>query len=224
LSGLDFPNLLLNVATEIAGIAVTVWFVDKVITEHEAEQEAKRWKNVKFKVSWRIEVFINKSLDPLLKIIGLRDKITMAVFWQPMERIDLTNKLDLTVDPELLNPNVFAKNHPITRSLSEKLPTQEDMQALDKFTAEGYRTIEMFGSQFTPDVLDYMLKTLESLEVITKIVPIVIQMLEKTLADPENTEIYKAGTKEMKIISIASAYQDAIQDLVHLHNVLNVEK
>lgn len=214
----DTSSLFLNVFSEIIGIVVTVWFVERTLSEHETD----RWKNAKFKVSWRIEEFINKTLDHLVKTIDL-EGITMGVGWKPTGRIDLTSKLNLIIDPELLNKNMWDRNNPYTKKLYEKLPTLENIEAFEKFTDEGYKIFEMFGNHLDPEVIDYLLKSLEHMEFIKTKFPFYLNILEKTLTDPETTEIYKEGVKESTLVGMASVFYQTVRDLVHLHKILNTE-
>jgi hypothetical protein len=55
----DWDGLLVNAATEVAGIVVTVAYVEWVLRRHEAQ----RWAGTQARVGQRIQVFVNATLS-----------------------------------------------------------------------------------------------------------------------------------------------------------------
>jgi hypothetical protein len=211
---LDLPGFLLNLVSEIIGIIITVWFVDKVLSEHEAG----RWKNVKVKTYWRIEGFIERSLDHLLEIIGLRQGLLVAKnMWRYGEGTRRAFTMTLELDPQLSDIETYLKR------LYEKLPTKEQIQSLEQFTDQGYRILETPGSQLDPDVTDHLLKSLESMEITVIDSLHSLPFAQRAYPDPLPPEVDRIvkQSKEVAIGSIAGNFYQTVWDLIRLHNILN---
>jgi hypothetical protein len=213
---LDIPNLLMNLSSEMLGILVTVGLVDRVLDDREKE----RWKIVQSHASWDIVRFILDAVANLIDISGVGDELGMRIhsgtstptLLSPIAR-EMGYRITLEIDSKLLSDSAYIEK------LKEKLPTEDDIKKVEKPISEGYRIIDIYRNQLTPEILEYMVKSLEGLRLVLLTFPADLRQLEAMPPDTQKTEGDEPD-RERPISSMAYVLSETVKSLVQLNKIL----
>lgn len=149
-------GFLANIATEIMGIIVTVWYVDKIIKSYEKS----RWNPVHSGVIRRVQKFYRECLEELIGIISTKKMMTLA----HVLGAGLTLYLDQKLFEQPKLRSICLERFSIGRSLNTK-----DADIVSGRELEGYTLVDLFGSQMEPDELNDLLDFLEGLESVKRV-------------------------------------------------------
>lgn len=157
---IDTDGFLMNLATEIIGIFVTVIFVDKIIKNYEDE----KWKGVEYKIKKYVQILINATISSVRNSFGYSFEdvcsyeIHNAVYTNPKENFHLMEKELIRISREILEPTVFVRVEKMNRKSWDILII--NFKNLYESTE---RILSLFGSKLTPEQFEILLDIQETI-------------------------------------------------------------
>jgi|GEM_PF-6064134 len=147
----NLSSLLLNLATELLGIIVTIWFVDRILRAYEE----KRWEKSKSSVCKRLEIFCFESFIRLNNIIDLRGIVLPAHLIGTGQVIYVNNLI--------FGEHRSALAKEIRNRITSEPLDEEAFEALKRLSDDILRIIDAFSSLLEPVQFSYLLNTFEEL-------------------------------------------------------------
>ena len=207
---LDLISILTNIFSELIGIIVTVFLIEKILSEHEK----KSWENVKHEIDRKINGFAMKTFLDMLSILDLKDKVDIDIEKTVSKGIASYGLL-LTVEPGLLEGNYFTDEMYINGL--KKLVNDENIHELVFHTSlikqavtDGYKIMDLFREQFSPDLYAHLIQTVEKLERLSNFLEL---NLGKTITS------FKSTRDNSFLHQIAYEYFIPIISLIDLFNM-----
>lgn len=203
-------NYLINIATDIFGIIITVWIIDEIIKSHERKQ----WRLVKYRISKRFVIFIVDFIEYLLRMLKLSNKAvssaTVSGSINNSQIVESSVYIDI-VDPKLLESDEYIftqiKKFPIKK---KEIITICDY--LDQLT----KLIDNYGPQLGPDELIYLLNIQDELFRIKRMFPIFMKVYKELKKDKNLSKLQV----ESPILVMASSMNRLLNRLMSLYKYL----
>jgi predicted MPP superfamily phosphohydrolase len=201
---LDWISILINIISEIIGIIITVFYIDDALSR----QEEKRWENVKYEINRKTKLFALKTLHDLSEMLSLREKISWNIERIKRSKGVSTYTYSLKVDPSILESSYHS--NPYYESIKKNLPNVEDIKNLKDDIHDGYKIMDLFREQLSPDLYVHLMQTLEKLDELEV-------FLKYNLEDITN-KVNRTGDKTF-LEPIADKFKDSIVSVINLFNI-----
>ena len=157
----SFDGLLINLATEVLGIILTVYFVDRIIRNYESE----KWRGVELKIKKYIQVLVNAIISSFRLAFGfsLEDtcnrEVYIRVLNNPNENIHLMDSELVRISKEILEPSVFVHVANMNKKSWDLLNAN-----LKNASNSVERIISLFGAKLTPEQIEILLDVQEIID------------------------------------------------------------
>lgn len=157
----SFDGLLVNLATEVLGIILTVYFVDRIIRNYENE----KWRGVEIKLKKYIQVLVNAIISSIRLAFGfsLEDicnrEVYIQVFNNPNENMHLMDSELVRISKEILEPTVFVHVENMNKKSWDLLNTN-----LKNANDSVEKIISLFGAKLTPEQFEILLDVQEIID------------------------------------------------------------
>lgn len=206
---IDVGSFLLNLSTEVLGIIITVWYVDKIISSHNQAQ----WRITNQLIEKRIKTILDGILTVFSFTYGaleaIENKFTLH---------DRVHKFDVVID--------FVREHAISLKNDKDLPKKilllsltdihEFGETILKNQAEISNLIDMFGARISPNQMESLISIQDALKNIESRLPSLNLQFKKEI---HNTEI-----KRITAEAVAELIQHCIGEIEELQNILRPDE
>lgn len=219
----DRPNFLLNMSnnlfSEIVGIVVTVFFIEKLISKYEKRKRTK----IELKAKISILNFVAYSLEILLGIYGLREKLKIEDRIVEGERIDLGARLKLELAPELLNDNPRDPENIYINKFKSGLPISKNFSGLDECVKQSEFILNMFSEDIDADVIDLLHACRAELATISRVHPSLLINLELEADNPRRRNPLRTdATINTYAYIFSDSFSRAVIRLNELYNLIKI--
>ena len=201
----EADGLFVNLATEIAGIVITVAYVDWIVRR----QDAERWRGMDARVTDRVNVFVNALVSGLREALGFGPEI-------------LNESETMTGDPERIHREVLrVAEHVLVPAAPARLAGLDEAgwkrlaTHLQSVWTEADRILDRFGHRLAPGQVELLLdiqRTVDSSLVFWRTFPELAGVADDKLPETKTPpEILKAHGYDSTAADVQKLLRYAVQ-------------
>jgi len=207
---LDIGSIVINILTDFFGIGVTLFYVEKLLAEHERS----RWNKVREQGTLRIQLFSFQSLTQILSMVDLKEKIDMnMVQYNDHEPIFL---FEIEITEGLLEENPLHPNSIFSTKLRERLPEDDERLKIQKCIDEGYKIINLYISQLPPNTTELLHNSISNLEYLTALLKNISDLADENSLEINMSAFREAPKIQGSIIQIGAVIYETVEYLILL--------
>lgn len=213
---LDWLNVIDNLVSEISGIVVTVYFVERLITG----VEKRRRKDIEIAANFEVDRFVALSLQELLDIYGLQDKLKIEGRFSNDKRIELSQRIDLKLDSELFDTDHTNPENIYIKQFKAGLKKQ-DFSNLGTHIENGNYILNVFKDNLEPEVISYLFSCIGELKTISSTHPKLIARIDIMNNNPTFGKLQREAFQNSTAVTFCDSFSRSITYLNKLHELVN---
>jgi len=143
----DIDGLLVNVATEVLGIVITVAYVDWVVRRHDTDI----WQGTDARVRERVEIFVNGALSGVRSTLGFGSNTLLDIALQTGD-VGAAHQEVLRISEHVVEPQVLTRIAGLDPDGWKQL-----VRRLQSTAAAADSLMDRFGSRLSPQQIELLL-------------------------------------------------------------------